>query len=159
MEKKSVLLYCVPPEIVPDDTTVVRVPVSVPAGLLPRVITRADSDVSAVVQQVFAWFVDNLSEVDGYIPASAAIPMLWLDGAVYEQAVQLLREAVAGYSVVQGPVFVGTGIGRDAKFNVADWYHVMFNGSTLTPVVTFKQSIDNHVSEEELELVDGETAS
>lgn len=135
-------LYAIPESIVPDEAISVPSTCSVPRGLLPKIVTRRGNDLDETIEEVFAWFVENLEERDGYIPASAALPILSLDSGKYAEAIKMLREAIRFYQKVQGPVFMPLhGRGRSAVFNVADWYAKMLHGSTLSPVVMFNQAL------------------
>ena len=145
--RKTILLYCVPQDIIPEDAMCNPSSVSVPGGLLPCVVTRHDMG-NEKLPELMEWFRGHLAEDGGYIPASAALPALSLDSGLWEEAVELLRGAVAKYQTVQGPVFVPQCGGRTGRFAVADWYTRMQQGSTLSPVVTFKQVVDVEAEQE-----------
>lgn len=141
VKKTIIYLYAVPVEIIPETATTSPSSASIPMGLLPCVVTRNEPNVGGCLAELFAWFKDNLGMVDGYIPGSAALPALSLDETMWQEAIRLLREAISKYHKVQGPVFVHPGVGRSGRFQVADWYAQMLQGSTLSPIVTFSQAV------------------
>ena len=141
IKRTAISLFVVPPEIITEEAQTNPSSVSIPVGLLPHIICRNDSNHKPILVELMEWFRQNLQEKDGYIPASAALPALSLDDSIYAEAIDLLRAAISEYGKVQGPVFIKQGVGRDALFNVADFYNKMLHGSTLAPVVSFKQTV------------------
>jgi len=135
--KKSVQLYCVPECLVPVDALVAPGSVSIPQGLLPCVVTRSDSNCYDKLMVLMKWFVEHLEVVDGYLVASAALPALSLNDELWGDALYLLKQALAPYEFVSGPVFVRQSGGRTGQFAVADLYVRLLNGSTTIPHVSF----------------------
>lgn len=138
--KKTISLYAVPEAVIPEEAVVGPSSCSLPAGLLPATVLRCDSNLGEKLAAIFAWYKENLVERDGYLVASAALPALSLDKTMWAEALGLLKEALAGYEVVQGAVFVQQSVGRTAQFAVADRYTKMLHGSTTLPCVTWKQA-------------------
>lgn len=138
--KKAISLYAVPEAIIPEEAVIGPSSCSLPAGLLPATVLRCDRNLSEKMAGLFAWYKENLVERDGYLVASAALPALSLDKTMWADALDLLKDALAGYEVVQGAVFVKQSVGRTAQFAVADRYTKMLHGSTTLPCVTWKQA-------------------
>lgn len=136
--KKTLRLYTVPSVLIPDDALVTPGTASLPSGLLPCLPCRSDANCYEKLQTLWKWYQDNLNVVDGYLPASAALPALSLNDELWGDALFLLKKAMSGYERVEGPVFVRQCGGRTALFAVADLYQRLLYGSTTIPVVTFR---------------------
>ena len=140
VNKRVINLYAVPSEVIPEEVQINQSACRIPVGLLPDVIHRSDADVKGKVAGLFEWFALNLVEEDGFLVASAALPALSLDKAVWGQAMTMLRGVLEKYEKVVGPVFVPSlSATRTDKFAVADLYTKLLQGSTMLPVVTYKQ--------------------
>ena len=139
IRRKVINLYAVPAELIPEGAQIVPSACSLPIGVIPQVICRADGDVSGKVAELFVWFQKNLREENGYIVGSAALPALSLDSGIWNDAVGLLKTLLEKYEKVQGPVFVPShDCGRTGKFAIADLYTKLLHGSITIPVVTYK---------------------
>jgi len=66
-------------------------------------VTRATGNLAAVLDELEEWFHANLTEQGGCIPASAALPALWLSGlsiCAANPAINRLRRSGAPVSSV-----------------------------------------------------------
>ena len=139
IRRKVINLYAVPAELIPEGAQIVPSACSLPTGVIPQVICRADGAVSAKVASLFVWFQKNLREENGYIVGSSALPALSLDKGIWKDAIGLLKTLLEKYEKVQGPVFLPSfDCGRTGKFAIADLYTKLLHGSITIPVVTYK---------------------
>ena len=137
---KSIKLFAFPEELVGDNPTLIHTQSSL-LPILPTVIQRSDSEPLEKVAELYEWFKANLGQVTGgYLVASAALPALSLDKGIWNSALAELKDALSGFTVVEGPIYVSSvGCTRSNHFEVADWYRQRLHGSVTVVMAVVKR--------------------